>query len=256
VCYRHHDLPWQRRNLAQLEQEFPPRAPEGALHATVNLRSRRELEARGYSRAATIHNYFDFSPPAGARASTRAEFGFADDDFVVFHPARAIERKNVPGGLRFAQRLQALDRDRRVRYWLAGPAEDGYAPTLERLLARAPFEMTLGRARNAIDAYAAADLVVFPSTWEGFGNPVIESIAARRACATYPYPVLSELLAAGIRVFSTEYPDNLAKFLAEPEDVQQRYFDVNVHRARISFDIAQLPAAIDETFRAHGWHAW
>ena len=44
--------------------------------------------------------------------------------------------------------------------------------------------------------------------------------------------------------------------IAEPEDVQQRYFDVNVHRARISFDIAQLPAAIDETFRAHGWRAW
>ncbi|HTL85700.1 MAG TPA: glycosyltransferase family 4 protein [Acidimicrobiia bacterium] len=256
VCFRHHDLPWQRRHLAQLEQEFPPRAPADALHATVNLRSRRELEARGYNHAATIHNYFDLSSQDAARASTRAEFGFGEDEFVVFQPARAIERKNVPGGLRFAQRLQALDHDRHVRYWLTGPAEDGYAPTLERLVARAPLEMTLGRARRAIDAYAAADLVVFPSTWEGFGNPVIESIAARRACAAYPYPVLSELVAAGIRVFSTESPENLAKFLAEPDDVQQRYFDVNVHRARISFDITQLPAAIDEAFRVHGWHAW
>ena len=256
VCFRHHDLPWQRRRLADLEQEFPPRAPADALHATVNLRSRRELQARGYEQATTIHNYFDLSPQDGARTATRAEFGFADDEFVVFQPARAIERKNVPGGLRFAQRLQALDRDRRVRYWLTGPAEDGYAPTLERLVTRAPLEMTLGRARTAVDAYAAADLVVFPSTWEGFGNPIIESIAARRACAAYPFPVLSELLAAGIRVFSTEYPENLAKFLAEPEHVQQRYFDVNVHRASISFDIAQLPAAIDETFRTHGWQAW
>jgi glycosyltransferase involved in cell wall biosynthesis len=256
VCFRHHDLPWQRRHLAQLEHEFPPRAPADALHATVNLRSRRELQARGYEQAATIHNYFDLSQQTGARASTRAEFGFADDDFVVFQPARAIERKNVPGGLRFAQRLQALMPERNVRYWLTGPAEDGYAPTLERLLARAPLEMTLGRARSAIDAYAAADLVVFPSTWEGFGNPIIESIAARRACAAYPYPVLSELLAAGIRVFSTEHPENLAKFLAESDDVQQRYFDVNVHRARISFDLVQLPSAIDEAFRAHGWHTW
>jgi glycosyltransferase involved in cell wall biosynthesis len=256
VCFRHHDLPWQRRHLAHLEKEFPPQAPVDALHTTVNLRSRRELEARGYMHAAMIHNYFDLSPQAGARASTRAEFGFSDDDFVVFQPARAIERKNVPGGLRFAQRLQALDRDRHVRYWLTGPAEDGYAPTLERLVERAPLPLTLGRAGRAIDAYAAADLVALPSTWEGFGNPVIESIAARRACAAYPYPVLSELLAAGIRVFSTEHPDTLAKFLAESDDVQQHYFDVNLHRAAISFDIAELPSAIDEVFRAHGWREW
>ena len=47
VLFRHHDLPWQRRHLAHLGAELPPRV-DGALHATINLRSRRELEARGY----------------------------------------------------------------------------------------------------------------------------------------------------------------------------------------------------------------
>ena len=69
---------------------------------------------------------------------------------------------------------------------------------------------------------------MFPSTWEGFGNPVIESIAYRRACAAYPYPVLAEIVAAGIRVFSTQQPDTVAKFLAEPAAVRERYFDANV----------------------------
>ena len=41
---------------------------------------------------------------------------------------------------------------------------------------------------------------MFPSTWEGFGNPVIESIAARRACAAFPYPVLAEIQAAARRM--------------------------------------------------------
>src|SRR3954447_20436782 len=255
VLLRHHDLPWQRRNLRHLEAEFPPRL-DGALHATVNLRSRRELQARGYEDVTTIHNYFDLTPLLGDRATTRKAFGFTDDDFVLFQPARAIERKNVPGGLRFARSLGERAPDRSLRYWLSGPAEDGYAPTLARIIDRSPVPITLGRAEVAADAYAAADVVVFSSTWEGFGNPIIESIGARRACAAFPYPVLAELLASGVRVFSTEQPNLLVRFLDEPDEVRDRYFDVNVHRAALSFALVDLPSAIDEAFTAHGWLAW
>ncbi len=255
VVLRHHDLPWQRRNLKHLEADFPPRLA-GALHATVNLRSRRELQARRYEGVTTIHNYFDLAPAPGDRVTTRKAFGFTDDDFVLFQPARAIERKNVPGGLRFAQQLHHLDPDRAIQYWLAGPAEDGYAPTLARILDRSPVPMTVGRADNAGDAYAAADLVVFPSTWEGFGNPIVEATAYRRPCVAYPYPVLAEILASGVRVFSTEQPEQLLRFLAEPAEVRERYFDANVRRAELSFALAGLPVAIDEAFAAHGWLAW
>ncbi len=257
VLYRHHDLPWQRRTLAHLEAEFPPRTPEGALHATINLRSRRELEARGYANTTTVHNYFDLAPPSGDRVATRRQFGFADDDFVLLQPARAIERKNVPGGLRFAQRFGPLLPDAPpLRYWLSGPAEDGYQPTLDRLVERASLPVTVGRARSAADAYAACDLVVFPSTWEGFGNPVLESIAHRRPCAAYPYPVLAEIVAAGVRVFSTERPEPLVKFLAESDDVHEQYYEVNLRRAEISFSLRELPGAIDEAFTEHGWVSW
>ncbi len=255
VCFRHHDLPWQRRQLAPLESEFPPRVA-GALHATINLRSRRELHARGYDDAVTVHNYFDLDPQRGDRTATRKEFGFGDDDFVLFQPARAIERKNVPGALRFAQQFQALAPRLSLQLWISGPAEDGYAPVFERLVERANLPVTVGRARVAADAYSAADLVVFPSTWEGFGNPVIESIAHRRACVAYPYPVLAELAAAGIRVFSTPQPETVVKFLEEKTPVRERYFEANVSRARVSYSIADLPAAIDEVFAAHGWIAW
>jgi mannosylglucosylglycerate synthase len=255
ICFRHHDLPWQRRNLDHLEAEFPPRVP-GALHATINLRSRRELHARGYAEAVTIHNFFDLAPPACDRAATRKQFGFVDDDFVIFQPARAIERKNVPGALRFAQGLHALAPDLPLRLWISGPAEDGYAPVLERIVERARIPITLGRAPIAGDAYTASDLVVFPSTWEGFGNPVVESIAYRRACAAYPYPVLAEIVAAGVRVFSTQQPEAVVRFLAEQLPVRERFFDANIHRARLSFSLDDLPGAIDEAFAGNGWIAW
>jgi len=255
VCFRHHDLPWQRRHLKHLEDEFPPRR-NGAPHITINLRSRRELNARGYVDVATVHNYFDLDPPEGDRAATRAAFGFGDDDFVLLQPSRAIERKNVPGALRFAQQLHGLLPELELRLWVSGPAENGYAPVLDRIIDRAQIPVAVGRAPTPQDAYAACDLVVFPSTWEGFGNPVVESAAYRRACVAYPYPVLAEIAAAGVRVFSTQQPEGIAKFLADTEEARQRYFEANVNRARVSYAIADLPAAIDEVFSAHGWMSW
>jgi glycosyltransferase involved in cell wall biosynthesis len=254
VLFRHHDLPWQRRHLAHLGADLPPRVA-GAMHATINLRSRRELEARGYSGAATIHNFFDLDPLPGDRAATRARFGFRDDELVLLQPSRAIERKNVPGAVRVATHVARMT-ERPVHLWVSGPAEDGYEDTLTRIIERAPIPVMLGRTDRVADAYAACDVVVFPSTWEGFGNPVIESIAARRPCAAFPYPVLSEIRAAGVRCFSTEQPDVLVRFLSEPVARRETYFDVNLRRARISFALEDLPAAIEQAFAAHGWTAW
>ena len=252
VLLRHHDLPWQRRALTKLEGEFPPRI-DGALHVTVNLRSRREMEARGYPATVAIHNRFDFDSPPGDRDATRTAFGFSEEEVVVFQPARAIERKNVPGGVRFAGALAECFPDRPVRYWLSGPAEDGYGPTLDRVLERCPVPVTLGRARTSADAYAAADAVVFPSTWEGFGNPTVESITARRPLAAFPYPVLSEIVAFGLKFYDLDACAEVARAIASPDDTR---LDVNLRRARAAFSIADLPAAIEEAFEAHGWTSW
>jgi glycosyltransferase involved in cell wall biosynthesis len=254
VVFHHHDLPWQRTTFRDLESVLPPRV-DGALHVTINHRSRRELEARGYAGAVTIHNRFDLDtePADTRRDSVRAALGFTSEDLVVFHPARAIARKNVPGGVRYAARLQQALPDRRVRYWLSGPAEDGYEDTLARVRERSTVPMTLGRVERAADAYAASDVVVLPSTWEGFGNPTIETIAARRPLVVYPYPVLGEITAYGLRYFGLDDASPLARFVRAPEP---GLFETNLRRARANFSLADLPAAIESAFVAHGWRAW
>jgi mannosylglucosylglycerate synthase len=259
VVLHHHDLAWQRTNFRDFETEFPPRIP-GALHISINHRSRRELEARGYEGAATVHNRFDLDARAepspsdrSRRDATRAELGFEPDDVVLLQPARAIPRKNVPGGVRYAAALQDALPDRRVRYWLSGPAEDEYGPILERVLERSTVPTTMGRAQEAVDAYAASDAVVFPSTWEGFGNPTIESIAARRPLAVFRYPVIGEITAYGLRYFDLDDADALARFIRDPDD---RLLDTNLRRARSNFSIADLPGALDAAFAGHGWLSW
>jgi glycosyltransferase involved in cell wall biosynthesis len=250
VVFYHHDLPWQRAQTSSVP-DLPPALP-GALHIVATNRSAGELAARGI-KAHTIPNAFDFDAPAGDRDATRARFGFVDADLVVLQPSRAIPRKNVSGGLRFGEALARLLPGRHVMYWLTGPAEDGYGPVLSREVEATTLPVVLGRAERRIDAYAAADIVAFPSTWEGFGNPVIESVVARRPLAAHRYPVLDEIVAAGVQVFSIEDPRQVSGWLVAPD---RSLLEANREVARRHFSLADLPARIDAVFTAAGWSRW
>ena len=91
-------------------------------HAHAELRERLGIEA------AYIANAFDVDAPLGNRDRARAALDVADGERLLLHPVRAIERKDVPAALRLAEAVGAT-------YWLPGPAEEGYGPTLDRLLA-------------------------------------------------------------------------------------------------------------------------
>jgi glycosyltransferase involved in cell wall biosynthesis len=246
VVFHHHDLPWQRPHLAGIDS-FPPRLP-GALHVTINDLSRVEMADRGI-KASTIRNTFNFDRPLGNREKTRTEFGFEPGDLVLVQPTRAIPRKNVPGGLRFAAEI-ARRTDWPVRYWLTGPAEDGYGPELDRVLAAAPVPVTRGRAASPEDLYAAADAVVLPSDWEGFGNPVVEAAWARRPLAVADYPVLAEITGLGLRTFALDDPGALARFLDTPDPA---VLDASLAAARRHFSMTDLPERLRTAFAHHGW---
>ena len=248
VVFHHHDLPWQRAGLFSPEG-IPPRRPD-SLHVTINDHSRVQLEHRGYE-AVTIRNAFDLDPPRGDRDATRVHFGFGADETVLLQPTRAIPRKNIPATIAFAGELAA--HRARVHLWITGPAEDGYQDVFDRLLAESAVPVVVGRAASAADAYAAADVVLFPSTWEGFGNPVLESIAQRRAIAVGNYPVLDELRAYGIRLLSIDDPTSVERWLEAPDpEVLER----NVELVRPDFSLVDLPRRIEAAFVRAGWDGW
>jgi mannosylglucosylglycerate synthase len=232
---RHHDLPWQRARYAAAPP--PPDDPAWA-HVTINRMSASELAERGI-KAATIYNAFDLDAAVVPRQEARAELGLSPDGLLVLQPTRAIARKDVPAGVRLAEALGAA-------YWLTGPAEEGYGPELARVLAAARVPVLHRPVERVALAYAACDVVAFPSTFEGFGNPVVESAIHRRPLAVADYPVLRELHSFGFRWFPASSPDALASIdaaaLAHNRAVAERHFNA-----------ADLPRRLGEVFERQGW---
>ncbi len=227
----HHDLPWQRPQFA--DAPSPPDDPAWR-HVTVSRLAAAELAERGLE-AVTVYNTFDLEPEAGRRTATRAALGLGETDRLVLQPTRALARKNVGGGLALAEALGAI-------FWLLGPAEDGYGPELETLLAGARGPLRRGRPPGVSigDAYAACDAVVLPSTWEGFGNPALESAVRRRPLAVGPYPVAAELAAHGFEWFDLD-PDGLASWFAGPD---AELLARNRAVAARHFNLADLPGRL------------
>ena len=91
------------------------------------------------------------------------------------------------------------------------------------------------------DAYAAADVVTFPSTWEGFGNPVVESAIHRRPLAIARYPVAEELAQFGFRWLDAADPIAVRRWLDAPDD---GWLDHNQDVARKHFSLTVLDAAL------------
>jgi hypothetical protein len=78
-------------------------------------------------------------------------------------------------------------------------------------------------------------------------------MVARKLVAAHRYPVLNEIVAAGLRVFSVEGPTEVAEWLASPD---REMLEDNREIARRHFSLADLPAQIDAAFAGAGWTSW
>lgn len=228
----HYDLPWQRVNMPTPD-DWPP-SDERWRHVVINWESRSQLLSREID-ARIIHNAIDVDEPRGERVVDV-------DGWLLLHPARAIPRKDVPAAIRLAERLGGT-------YWLTGPAEEGYP--LDDVLAAARCPVLHRPMPSIADAYASCDAVLFPSTWEGFGQPLLEAAVHRRPIAVARYPVAEELRRFGFRWFPTDDPEPLRSFLLDPDDglhdhneaVVREHFSID----RLRRDLAALLA---------GWEEW
>ena len=232
---RHHDLPWERAQYAGLTSW--PRDDPAWRHVTINELARRDLMVRRGIAATTIYHGFDEWPCPWRRAQVRRALGVAGPGPLVLQPTRAIPRKNVHVGLGIAEALGGT-------YWLTGPAEDGFAERLGQLLAaaRVPVLRGLPVGVSMAAAYAACDLVVLPSSWEGFGLPLVESAVHRKPLVVGEFPVARELATLGLRWFTPADLDAVRRHLVDPDAA---LLDGNAAVARRHFGMDALVRRLD-----------
>jgi glycosyltransferase involved in cell wall biosynthesis len=207
----HHDFFWERQRyqtntiLDLLDTTFPAKLPS-IQHVTINSIAQERLKARRGIESIVIPNVHDFatSPPEIDSYSRdfRQAIGLAEDDLFVLQPTRVIQRKGVEMAIELVHRLELPNahlfithraHDEGLSYWHWLKREAGVMHVDLRLI-----DHLIGTERAKIDghkvyslwdAYPHADLVTYPSTYEGFGNALLEAIYFRRLVVVNRYPV-------------------------------------------------------------------
>ncbi len=155
---------------------------------------RQALAARGFERLAVVGRGIDLGlfNPGRRSAALRAHWRCCGDEPVVLHVGRLAPEKNLRLFVEAALAVRQARPDARVV--LVGDGPDAAA-----LHAAHPEFIFAGTRRGADLAahYASADLFLFPSVTETFGNVTTEALASGLAVAAYDYAAAHQHIADG-----------------------------------------------------------
>lgn len=206
----HHDFRWERDRFLissvedYLHFAFPPNLPS-LLHVTINSEASRQLSYRRGISNVVIPNVFDFhslpsSSPSRAKA-LREELGFGEGELLILQPTRVVPRKWVERAIELVH-MMGLERPRLVISHGTGDEGNLYAQRVleyakmmeveivyigDRVGPSRTFKLDQEKKYTMDDIYTAADLVVYPSGYEGFGNAFIEAVYFKKPVVVNRY---------------------------------------------------------------------
>lgn len=269
----HHDFYWERQrflvNSVQdiLDAAFPPSLPS-IRHVVINTPARRELAQRKGVPSSLVPNVFDFdaTPPAIDEYSgdVREQLGLKPDDIVILQPTRVVARKGIEHAIELVRRLKE-PRAKLVISHSAGDEGMDYYKWLRDLAQMEGVDMRFVANRfsetrkvdehgqklyTLWDIYPHADLITYPSLYEGFGNAFLEAVHFGKPIVVNRYSVyMMDIEPLGFETILMDghvtdaVVEHTQRVLADPElrkrmaernlAIARKHFSMNVLRRRL-----------------------
>ncbi len=207
----HHDFFWERDRFLvncvddYLTSAFPPNLPT-IQHVVINSLAGRQLSYRKGVSNVTIPNVYDYAlsyPPDNEHCKDlRNEIGLDENDLFVLQPTRVVSRKRIEQAIYIVFRLE-LKNPILVISHASGDEGDLYYQQIMEYASHfgvkvVSIDHLVGSQREAQqgqklytigEVYRCADLVTYPSDYEGFGNAFLEAVYYRRPIVVNRYSI-------------------------------------------------------------------
>jgi glycosyltransferase involved in cell wall biosynthesis len=207
----HHDFYWERERFLvtavndYLNIAFPPDLPS-IQHVVINSLASRELCHRKGISNTIIPNVYDFAnppPPSDNCKELREKIGLDEDDIFVLQPTRIIPRKRIERAIEIVHYMNLKNPTLVISHAVGHCGEQYYERIQEyanRLGVRLVFLHEYIRSKSntydnkekiytMADLYRCADLVTYPSSYEGFGNAFLEAIYYKKPIVVNRYSI-------------------------------------------------------------------
>jgi len=209
----HHDFFWERQRFLKncvwdyLNMSFPPHLPS-IHHVVINSSAANQLSLRTGISPTIIPNVMDFESPTEPvdeyASDVRRALDIADDELFILQPTRVVKRKGIESAIELVHRLGL--KAKLVISHATGDEGHEYEQRIRDysalLKVNTLFESDIikdyrgqtpeGRKVYCLsDIYPHADLVTYPSTFEGFGNAFLEAIYFRKPIVVNTYSIFT-----------------------------------------------------------------
>jgi glycosyltransferase involved in cell wall biosynthesis len=222
----HHDFYWERQRfhsyaaMDYLKAAFPPAQPN-IQHVVINSLAGLELARRTGASWTLVPNIMDFKilPQEidDYNRDLRSAIGLDEDSHFILQPTRLVSRKGIETSIELVSRLE-LPKCALVIPHEAGDEGFAYRQRVEdyakfmgvdlRLIPdRIAKERGLGpdgcKSYTLWDVYPHADLISYPSIYEGYGNAFVEAIYFRKPILVNRYQIFeADIEPKGFKVIS------------------------------------------------------
>lgn len=272
----HHDFYWERDRFLinavgdYLQKAFPPNLPS-IQHVVLNSIASQALSYRVGVSNTVVPNVYNYAfPPQMSHPeilkSLRSKVGLGDDDIFILQPTRVVQRKAIERSVELVSRLK-LPRPFLIISHASGDEGSEYYKrineyaslmnvkilSLDHLIVPDYYEGDFSENKYTIgDMYQAADLVSYPSAYEGFGNAFLEAIYYKKPIVVNRYTIfISDIEPKGFDLllldgFVTGKTINSVKTLLSDNSQREQLADKNYQIARRHFSYERLERILSE----------